>query len=79
MIGGMAISWCGRKGTMLGNSVLFALSFSLLAAAQNVWMLLAGRFLGGVATGITTIAAPTYVSETASPNVRGMMGSCFRV
>ena len=69
----------GRKGTMMGNSVFFALTFLCLAAAQNVWMLFIGRFLGGMASGITTIACPTYVSEVASANVRGTLGSSFQV
>ena len=78
LIGGALVGRLGRKGTMFWNSVLFALSYLLLAAAQNVWMLFAGRYLCGMASGITTIAAPTYVSETVSPHVRGMLGSCFQ-
>ena len=33
----------------------------------------------GFGTGITTIAVPVYVSEIASPDVRGMLGSFFQV
>ena len=69
----------GRKGTMMGNSVFFALTFLCLAAAQNVWMLFIGRFIIGMATGIASIASPTYVSEVTSANVRGMLGSCFQL
>jgi MFS family permease len=75
----MLISKLGRKGTMMGASVFFALSYLCLAAAQNVWMLLAGRYLCGLSTGITAIVTPTYVSETVSPHVRGMMGTCFQL
>lgn len=77
--GGMLMNKFGRKGTMMGNSVFFALTFLCLAAAQNVWMLFIGRFLGGMASGITTIACPTYVSEVASANVRGTLGSSFQL
>ena len=79
LIGGVLVGRLGRKGTMFWNSAFFALSYVLLAAAQNVWMLFAGRYLCGMASGITTIAAPTYVSETSSPSVRGMLGSTFQV
>jgi MFS family permease len=79
LIGGLLISKLGRKGTMMGASVFFALSYLCLAAAQNVWMLFAGRYLCGLSAGITTIATPTYVSETVSPHVRGMLGSCFQL
>ena len=69
----------GRKGAMMGISAFFALTYLCLAAAQNVWMIFIGRFLSGMASGLTTIATPTYVSEIASPNVRGMLGSCFQL
>ena len=45
----------GRKGSMMGISVFFALSYLLLACAKNVWMLLIGRFLTGIASGMTTV------------------------
>ena len=61
------------------DSVLFALAYLCLAAAQNVWMLFLGRVLCGIACGITTIAAPTYVSEVSSPKIRGTLGSCFQL
>ena len=32
-----------------------------------------------LASGITSIATPTYLSEIASPSVRGMLGSCFQL
>ena len=64
---------------MLGNSVLFTMAFMILSAACNVWMLYIGRFLSGMASGITTIATPTYVAEIASSNIRGMLGSSFQV
>jgi len=79
MSGGFFINKLGRKGTMMYNSVFFALSYLCLAAAQNVWMLFVGRFLSGMASGITSIATPTYLSEIASPSVRGMLGSCFQL
>jgi predicted MFS family arabinose efflux permease len=51
MSGGFFINKLGRKGTMMYNSVFFALSYLCLAAAQNVWMLFVGRFLSGMASG----------------------------
>ena len=75
----MVMNNIGRKGAMMGTSAFFALTYLCLAAAQNVWMLFIGRFLSGMASGLTTIATPTYVSEVASPNVRGMLGSCFQL
>ena len=59
--------------------MLFALAYLCLAAAQSVWMLFIGRIFCGIACGITTIAAPTYVSEVSSPKIRGTLGSCFQL
>jgi len=77
--GGLLMDKVGRKGSMMGISVFFALSYLLLACAKNVWMLLIGRFLTGIASGMTTISAPTYVSEISSANIRGMLGSSFQL
>ena len=64
---------------MIANAVLFSLAYLCLVAAQSIYMLFAGRLLVGMASGITTIAAPTYVSEIASPIIRGMLGSFFQL
>ena len=79
LLGGTLMERFGRKGTMIGDSLFFALFYLFLAAAQNVWMLFIGRFFIGMATGIASIASPTYVSEVTSANVRGMLGSCFQL
>ena len=76
-------TYCGKisifSSFFFQDSVLFALAYLCLAAAQNVWMLFLGRVLCGIACGITTIAAPTYVSEVSSPKIRGTLGSCFQL
>ena len=79
MLGGTLISKLGRKFSMFIITVLFAVGYLLLAAAFNRWMLFGGRLVTGFGTGITTIAVPVYVSEIASPDVRGMLGSFFQV
>ena len=79
MSGGFLINKFGRKGSIMYNCVFFALSYLCLVTAQNVWMLFAGRFFSGMASGITSICCPTYLSEIASPSVRGMLGSCFQL
>jgi MFS family permease len=40
-------------------------------AAQNIGMLIAGRFINGVAVGICSAQVPVYVSELAPPSKRG--------
>eukprot|EP00095_Tigriopus_kingsejongensis_P004750 maker-scaffold510_size151595-snap-gene-0.31 protein:Tk04750 transcript:maker-scaffold510_size151595-snap-gene-0.31-mRNA-1 annotation:"sugar transporter " len=79
LMAGYLIGVIGRHGTMLGTALAFALAYLSLAAAQSVLMLWVGRFLTGVATGLTSIAVPVYIAETSSPQVRGLLGSCFQV
>ena len=64
---------------MLVLTVMFSMAYLILASTQNVWMFYIGRCLTGFTSGVTTIAAPTYISEVASPKIRGMLGSAFQV
>lgn len=42
-----------------------------MAASQNLGMLIASRFINGVAVGICSAQVPVYVSELAPPSKRG--------
>ena len=64
---------------MMVLTVMFSMAYLILASTQNVWMFYIGRCLTGFTSGVTTIAAPTYISEVASPKIRGMLGSAFQV
>ncbi|XP_068771324.1 solute carrier family 2, facilitated glucose transporter member 8 isoform X4 [Struthio camelus] len=45
----------------------------------NIWMLYFGRILTGLASGITSLVVPVYISEVSHPKVRGMLGSCVQL
>lgn len=64
---------------MLGLSVPFVIGWILLATADNVAMLMAGRFIVGVAGGAFCVTAPTYTSEIAEDSIRGTLGSFFQL
>ncbi|KAG9468622.1 hypothetical protein GDO78_022302 [Eleutherodactylus coqui] len=57
----------------------FVLGFTLIISAQNVWMLLSGRVLSGLASGVTSLVVPVYISETSHSRVRGALGSCVQL
>lgn len=57
----------------------FVLGFTLIISAQNVWMLLGGRVLSGLASGVTSLVVPVYISETSHSRVRGALGSCVQL
>ncbi|EPY83342.1 GTPase activating Rap/RanGAP domain-like 3 isoform 1 [Camelus ferus] len=69
----------GRKLSLLLCTVPFVTGFAVITAAQNVWMLLGGRLLTGLACGIASLVAPVYISEIAYPEVRGLLGSCVQL
>lgn len=72
--GGPFIEWLGRKTTILATSIPFIVSWLLIACAQNIWMVLAGRALSGFCVGIASLSLPVYLGETVQPEVRGTLG-----
>nr|XP_058927682.1 solute carrier family 2, facilitated glucose transporter member 8 isoform X5 [Kogia breviceps] len=79
VLGGWLVDRAGRKLSLLLCSVPFVAGFTVITAAQNVWMLLGGRLLTGLACGIASLVAPVYISEIAYPEVRGLLGSCVQL
>ncbi|XP_029415605.1 solute carrier family 2, facilitated glucose transporter member 8 isoform X2 [Nannospalax galili] len=82
--GGVLGGWLvdrGRKLSLLLCTVPFVTGFAVITAAQDVWMLLAGRLLTGLACGVASLVAPhkVYISEIAYPAVRGLLGSCVQL
>jgi facilitated trehalose transporter len=55
----------GRKNTMLILSVPFVLGWLLIGYAQNLAMMLVGRFVSGFCGGGFSLVAPVYIGETA--------------
>lgn len=60
----------GRKFTVLSNNFLY-IAGALLAASGFDWGLYVGRFLTGLAVGVTSVVAPVLLSEIASDSTRG--------
>lgn len=72
--GGPFIEYLGRKNTILFTAFPFIISWLLIALANNVIMVLAGRALSGFCVGIASLALPVYLGETVQPEVRGTLG-----
>ncbi|XP_007573247.1 PREDICTED: solute carrier family 2, facilitated glucose transporter member 6 [Poecilia mexicana] len=79
LLGGWMVQRIGRKLTLMSCTLPFVFGFTIIIAAQNVWMLYVGRVLTGLASGITSLVVPLYISETAHEKVRGMLGSCVQL
>jgi len=68
----------GRRPTLLAIGVLFLASALGSALAPNVSLFIVARFIGGVGIGISTVAAPLYISEIAPPAQRGRLAAMFQ-
>lgn len=71
---GPAADALGRKKVMLALAFLYALSATASAFAPDVAMLIAARFIGGLAFG-TLMLAPIYIAELSPARLRGRMVS----
>lgn len=68
----------GRKKTLIIIGILFMFSALGSAFANNPYIFAIFRFIGGIAIGVSTIAAPTYVSEIAPAKNRGKLVAMYQ-
>jgi sugar porter (SP) family MFS transporter len=78
LLGGWPTDRFGRKRTLLFIGVLYILSAFGCGFANGVSMFIAARFIGGLGIGISTVAAPLYISEIAPPAYRGRLAGMFQ-
>ncbi|NXD88216.1 GTR8 protein, partial [Halcyon senegalensis] len=79
ILGGYLVDKVGRKLSLMLCSIPYIFGYIVIICAQNVWMLYFGRMLTGIASGITSLVVPVYISEVSHPRVRGMLGSCVQL
>lgn len=78
LIGGWPTNKFGRKNTLMFNGVLFLVSAIGSALAWEVWSFSFFRFIGGLGIGISTIAAPLFISEISPAKDRGKLTALFQ-
>lgn len=78
LVGGWPTDRYGRKTTLLLIGVLYLVSAVWSGLATDVWTFSIARFLGGVGVGVSTIAAPLYISEIAPAERRGRLTGLFQ-
>ncbi len=78
LIGGWPTDRFGRKKTLLWIGVLYFVSAIGSAFAPEINTFMIARFIGGVGIGISTIAAPLYISEIAPAKKRGQLTGMFQ-
>jgi sugar porter (SP) family MFS transporter len=82
VVGSLAGGWpadrFGRRATLLWIGVLYIVSAIGCAFAWNVEVFIAARIIGGIGIGVSTVVAPLYISEIASPAHRGKLAAMFQ-
>jgi MFS transporter, SP family, arabinose:H+ symporter len=78
MTGGWPAEYLGRRKTLLWIGVLYLSSALGSALAPEVYSFMLFRFIGGLGVGISTVAAPMFISEIAPPKYRGRLAGMFQ-
>lgn len=78
MFGSIPTNALGRKKTLFWIGVLYFVSAAGSGLSGGPYMFAFFRFLGGVGVGVSTIAAPSYVSEIAPAHKRGRLVALYQ-
>ncbi|HEV8285490.1 MAG TPA: sugar porter family MFS transporter [Chitinophagaceae bacterium] len=78
LIGGIPAEKFGRKKTLFWIGILFAISAFGTALAPSPYIFSFFRFIGGLGIGISSVVAPTYISEISTPATRGRLTAMYQ-
>jgi sugar porter (SP) family MFS transporter len=78
LTGGLPTEYWGRKKALILVGFLYLISAIGSAVAVEVYSFIVFRFIGGVGIGISTIAAPLYITEISPPDIRGKLTGMFQ-
>lgn len=78
LFGGRITDWLGRKKTLFAVGLFFLISAVWSPLATDCVSLIVARFIGGLAVGCSSIAAPVYIAEISPADKRGMFTAIFQ-
>ncbi len=78
IFGGIPTEKWGRKKVLIWIGILFSVSAFGTAFAPDPYTFSFFRFVGGVGIGVSSVAAPTYISEISTPATRGRLGALYQ-
>lgn len=78
LIGSYPTDRFGRTKTLLSIGILYFISAVWSGLATDVYSFMIARVIGGIGVGISTVAAPLYISEIAPPEYRGRLAGMFQ-
>jgi sugar porter (SP) family MFS transporter len=71
--GGYLSDRFGRKPLQIANATVFAAFAVMTGLATTTPLFLIGRFMVGVAVGVTSMITPLYIAEISPPAIRGAL------
>lgn len=69
----------GRRNTLIITATLFIIGTLLTMAANSVYFVIIGRLVMGFAVGLSSMAAPMYLSEISPYQIRGAIIFLFQL
>ena len=78
LFGGIPTEKYGRKKVLFWIGILFAISALGSALAPDPYTFSFFRFIGGLGIGMSSVVAPTYISEISTPATRGRLGAMYQ-
>jgi sugar porter (SP) family MFS transporter len=78
IFGGIPTEKYGRKKVLVWIGILFTVSAIGTAIAPDPYTFSFFRFIGGLGIGVSSVAAPTYISEISTPANRGKLGALYQ-
>ena len=78
LLGGWPTDKFGRKPTLTAIGLLYIISAIGCGFAWDVSSFVVARFIGGLGIGVSTVAAPLYISEISPPAYRGRLAGMFQ-
>lgn len=78
LFGAYPTNQLGRKKTLSWVGFFFLISALGSALAMDAFTFSFFRFIGGIAVGVSSIAAPIYISEISTPKNRGSLGVLYQ-
>jgi len=78
LLGGWPADRFGRRATLLWIGILYVVSAIWSALSNDVYSFVVARFIGGLGVGISTVAAPMYISEISPAQYRGRLAGMFQ-
>ena len=78
IFGGLPTEKYGRKKVLFWIGILFTVSAVGTALAPDPYSFSLLRFIGGLGIGVSSVAAPTYVSEISTPATRGRLVALYQ-